>query len=336
MKHISASMAITRRTSAAYSSFIAATSLHNNTLQDGQNSRGSLGWYENDENIINRSNQNPFCDYSRNGRRSTEISELPKIFVEDDHQDTIISLTSETKYDSVKPLDINDSEIEEIICSGANLLEANPTLLKNSNGEEMVQSFMLYENPLSDEFSDTINKPTSKVPLDLFDHQYKLSRRWSVSNLCYECDVKRCREAWSQNEHLYNHRRLAFNCNRKILDCVDTKEDASKYLKRLSSLPDYQNSLANTESLRMLSNNILLEKRKAVLENVPLLLSKDENMDAENKSNKTYKDCGKETLFPHSRTTQEIIENSADSGELTCSQNKSLPDIGISTLWITT
>ena len=80
-------MAITRRTSAAYSSFIAATSLHNNTLQDGQNSRGSLGWYENDENIINRSNQNPFCDYSRNGRRSTEISELPKIFVEDDHQD---------------------------------------------------------------------------------------------------------------------------------------------------------------------------------------------------------------------------------------------------------
>ena len=134
-------MAITRRTSAAYSSFIAATSLHNNTLQDGQNSRGSLGWYENDENIINRSNQNPFCDYSRNGRRSTEISELPKIFVEDDHQDTIISLTSETKYDSVKPLDINDSEIEEIICSGANLLEANSSLLKNGNGEEMVQSF---------------------------------------------------------------------------------------------------------------------------------------------------------------------------------------------------
>ena len=82
-------MAITRRTSAAYSSFIAATSLHNNTLQDGQNSRGSLGWYENDENIINRSNQNPFCDYSRNGRRSTEISELPKIFVEAlvNHQD---------------------------------------------------------------------------------------------------------------------------------------------------------------------------------------------------------------------------------------------------------
>ena len=71
-------------------------------------------------------------------------------------------------------------------------------------------------------------------------------------------------------------------------------------------------------------------------ENVPLLLSKDENMDAGNKSIKTYKDCGKETLFPHSRTIQEIIENSADSGELTCSQNKSLPDIGISTLWITT
>ena len=156
-----------------------------------------------------------------------------------------------------------------------------------------------------------------------------MSRRWSVSNLCYECDVKRCREAWNQNEHLYNHRRLAFNCNRKILDCVDTKEDASKYLKRLSSLPDYQNSLANTESLRMLSNNILLEKRKAVLENVPLLLSKDENMDDENKSNKINIDCGKETIFPHSRTIQEIIENSVDSEELPCSQNKSLPDIGI-------
>ena len=320
-------MAITRRTSAAFSSFVAVTSLHNNTLQDGQNSRGSLGWYENDENIINRSNQNPFCDYPRHGRRSTEISELPKIFIEDDNQETIISLTSETKEDPLKPLDINDIEIEDIIGSGANVLEEDSSLPNNSTSE--VPSCMLYENPLSDDFSDVINKPSSKVPLDLFDHQNKLTRRWSVSNLCYECDKNRCRVPWSQKEGSHNHRRLAFNCIEKTLDFVDKKESSSKYLKRLCSLPDYQNSLPNTENLKMLSNNIPLVNCNAHLEKVPLLLRKDVNTEKEKERSKSNMEFSKDAVFQHSRTIQGIFENSGTSTDFSCNQNKSLPDIGM-------
>ena len=74
-------------------------------------------------------------------------------------------------------------------------------------------------------------------------------------------------------------------------------------------------------SAKMLSNNILVEKRRERLEDVPLLLSKDENMDTENKTYITNIDCGKEAILPHSRTIQEIIENSVDSRGLVLISN---------------
>ena len=350
-------MAITRRTSAAYSSFIAVTNLCNNSHQDGKNSRGSIGWYENDPNIINRSNQNPFSDYPRHGRRSTEISELPKIFVEDDNHDTIISLTSDTREDPIKPADINDREIEEIIESGANLIEANATLISNPNNE--TTSCMLYENPLSDEFSDVISKPTSKIPFDLFEHQNELTRRWSVSNLSYDCDKNRCNDRLNQEEqtsfyhHQYHphhnqsitedanptkwigianthHCHLAYICSEKrVENSVSKKENTSKCLKRLCSLPDYQNFSSHSGSLKLLSKKDALEECKVTSEMVPLLTSKNvSNVKKVEKYNNTNIGSCKESALQHSRKIQSMTDKTDASIRHHSEHNKSLPDIG--------
>ena len=348
-------MAITRRTSAAYSSFIAITTMQNNTAQDGKHSRGSIGWYENDQNIINRSNQNPFSDYPRHGRRSTEISELPKIFVEGDDQDINQSLTSDTKEDLIKPTDLNDEEPEEIIDCGANLIEINPIVTNSATND--TTSCMLYENPLSDEFSDVFNKSPYKIPFDLCDHQNKLKRRWSVSNLSYECDksgfnnrMPSSEQNCLPNHHDHplhhqsitkdvnttnwngmsneKHRRLTRNCNSNPSDFVGNKEKSSNCLKKLCSLPDYQHSSPNSESITLLSQGDSYEKeRMSNSEHVLLFSSSKGNTDDE--INKTKLDNCKEKMFQHSRTIQSIFEKSGSPIKLPSQQNKSLPDIGI-------
>ena len=144
-------MAVTRRASAAYASIVAVTAMHNTTARDGKHSRGSIGWYERDENIINGSKQNPFTEYNGNSDTNKEIAELPKILVEPS-PDINEELSSEECAIPQIPSDVYNN------CDAANAASVVSAMKAQncpSTHAKAETAFTLYENPLSDELRVT-------------------------------------------------------------------------------------------------------------------------------------------------------------------------------------
>ena len=86
MHNLPASMAVSRRTSAAYATLVAITSMRS-TSRGSKHSKRSISTHSADDNIINGPTQNHNNDFGRDNKTYEVVHQVPTILVED-NQDT--------------------------------------------------------------------------------------------------------------------------------------------------------------------------------------------------------------------------------------------------------
>ena len=328
-------MAVTRRTSAAYASLVAVTSMQNTTTRDNKNSRCSIGWYERDENIINGSKQNPFTEYS--GNTSKDVSELPKILIEQS-SDTNQSLYSEV-HEQIQSDMYNNCD-EDITANVVSVTEVQSCVASKSKDETPCT---LYENPLSDELQ-VIKNSHSNTSVDLFSNRRKkkeMTRRWTICNLNFdrrdynkrintdEITHHPTNANESNNSKGDEHYILPQNFGLKEHSLDYKKEQSLECLKRLCSLQDYHiSNLSEPYDSIPLNEDCLYDQAIQYSEIDPFIdMNGCEGI--ENAKRCCNKEYLKMNLFQNLTTIQTISENSDSPSKTQVIQNKSLPDIGI-------
>ena len=335
-------MAVARRTSAAYASLIAVTPIQNTTPRENKNSRCSIGWYERDENIINGSKQNPFTEYSGNSNTSKDISELPKILIE---QSPDINQTLYSEMPDVQQMqpDVYNNCDEGIIDNVVSATEVQSSVTRRSQDETPCT---VYENPLSDELQ-VIKNSHSNTSVDLFSDRRKkkgMTRRWTISNLNFDrrdynkrintneimhCPTNANESNNSKGMKINEHYLLPQNFESKEHSLDYKNEHSSECLKRLCSLQDHHISKVSEPYDAIPMNEDCVYDQDIQYSEIDSFIDMNGCEGIENARRCHNKDYLKMNLFQNLTTIQTISENSDSPSKTQVIQNKSLPDIGI-------
>ena len=242
-------MAVTRRSSAAYASLVAFTSMQNSSRD---RKRGSLAIYAKDEAIINGANSKPLFNFDE------ENSELPKISIEEGCEGNVIL-----------PCEIKDTLLESSYTNYKEMIDSDAAVLKNNKSVRCITpnyettSGSVYENPLADELP-IISTTQSIRSVNLFPNQTakkSLTRRWSVSNINPKNEDKNimAKKEGTQSHQSVKNESTMKNEDDYLLNVTsfrlknhcganNAQECSSKCLKSLCSLPATQSSIPSNVS----------------------------------------------------------------------------------------